>query len=139
MSPRSTVASAPPIKGMWHIALRVRDLDAMRAFYVDLLGYEVEWQPDPDNLYLSCGRDNLALHRDPEAPEPGGSRGPLDHFGFILFCPEDVDLWAARVEGAGHSLEKAPRTHRDGARSFYVRDPEGNLVQFIWHPPLDPV
>jgi hypothetical protein len=29
-----------------------------------------------------------------------------------------------------------PRTHRDGARSFYCFDPAGNLVQFIYHPPI---
>ncbi len=26
------------------------------------MGYEVEWRPDPDNVYLHGGRDNLALH-----------------------------------------------------------------------------
>jgi hypothetical protein len=33
-------------------------------------------------------------------------------------------------------MMQAPRTHRDGARSFYCRDPEGNLVQMIYHPPI---
>ena len=41
----------------------MRDLDAMKRFYVDLLGFAVEWEPDPDNVYLSSGIDNLALHR----------------------------------------------------------------------------
>jgi catechol 2,3-dioxygenase-like lactoylglutathione lyase family enzyme len=40
----------------------VHDFDAMRHFYVDLLGFAVEWEPDADNLYLSSGIDNLALH-----------------------------------------------------------------------------
>ena len=35
----------------------------MRRFYVDLLGFEIEWEPDADNVYLSSGHDNLALHR----------------------------------------------------------------------------
>jgi catechol 2,3-dioxygenase-like lactoylglutathione lyase family enzyme len=33
----------------------VRDLPAMKHFYVELLGFSVEWEPDPDNLYLSSG------------------------------------------------------------------------------------
>ena len=37
----------------------------MKRFYVDLLGFEVEWEPDADNVYLSSGIDNLALHRSP--------------------------------------------------------------------------
>ena len=38
----------------------------MRRFYVDLLGFAVEWEPDADNVYLSSGIDNLALHRAAE-------------------------------------------------------------------------
>ena len=39
----------------------------MKRFYVDLLGFAVEWEPDADNVYLSSGIDNLALHRSPSA------------------------------------------------------------------------
>lgn len=131
-------SARPPLQGLWHLALRVRNLEVMRAFYVDLLGYEVEWAPDPQNLYLSSGRDNLALHEDPTAPGPGEERGVLDHLGLVLPRPDDVDAWAEVLMAAGYELEKPVRTHRDGARSFYVRDPEGNLIQFLWHPPLAP-
>ena len=31
-------------------------------------------------------------------------------------------------------MRAAPRTHRDGARSFYCYDPDGTLVQMIHHP-----
>jgi hypothetical protein len=33
-------------------------------------------------------------------------------------------------------MKASPRTHRDGARSFYCADPEGTVVQVIFHPPL---
>ncbi len=29
-----------------------------------------------------------------------------------------------------------PRTHRDGARSFYCKEPSGVKVQIIYHPPI---
>ena len=56
---------APGIKGLWHLALRVKDVSRSRAFYEGLFGMNVVWAPDPDNLYLSSGRDNLALHQIP--------------------------------------------------------------------------
>ena len=53
----------PTHAGLRHLALHARDLDAMKRFYVDVLGFAVEWEPDADNIYLSSGIDNLALHR----------------------------------------------------------------------------
>jgi catechol 2,3-dioxygenase-like lactoylglutathione lyase family enzyme len=127
----------PQHAGLRHVALKVRDLDAMKRFYVDLLGFVVEWEPDPDNVYLSSGTDNLALHR--VAPFPSGSRensGALDHLGLIVRTSEAVDSWASFLESRGVALAAQPRTHRDGARSCYLHDPDGNRVQIIHHPPI---
>ena len=128
----------PPTLGIRHIALRVRDLAASEGFYTGLLGYRVEWRPDPDNVYLTSGGDNLALHRAARAGpvQDAADVGALDHFGILLRSPEDVDAWARHLRAGGAALQAEPRTHRDGARSFYVRDPEGNMLQFIYHPPL---
>jgi catechol-2,3-dioxygenase len=99
------------------------------AFYCGLLGYQVEWRPDADNLYLTMhGEDNLALHKGTP-----GKETRLDHFGIILKKAEDVDAWHEHLKA--HAV-KAPKTHRDGARSFYVKDPDGNGLQFIHHPPI---
>src|SRR5262245_59549057 len=85
----------PAHLGLRHLALNVRNLDAMKAFYVDLLGYAVEWEPDADNVYLSSGVDNLALHRAAGSDERGARLSPLDHLGVIVREPDDVDRWAA--------------------------------------------
>ena len=123
----------PAHAGLRHLALNVRDLEAMKRFYIDVLGFAVEWEPDPDNVYLCSGLDNLALHR---AKGELGKTGALDHLGLIVRAPADVDAWAAFLEGRGVELAVRPKTHRDGARSFYFRDPDGNTVQIIHHPPI---
>ena len=132
----------PTHAGLRHLALNVHDFPAMRHFYVDLLGFEVEWEPDADNLYLSSGVDNLALHRSrPRSPEQTASSGvasALDHLGLIVRTADDVDRWAAFLESRGVTLDAKPRTHRDGARSCYFSDPDGNKVQVIYHPPISP-
>ena len=53
--------------GLRHLALNVRDPQASKRFYADCFGMQVVWEPDPDNVYLSSGPDNLALHRTPAA------------------------------------------------------------------------
>lgn len=124
----------PATLGMRHVALNVRDMEACEHFYVDLLGMSVEWCPDPDNLYLSSGNDNLALHRAGEAPAEHGQR--LDHIGFFIATPAQVDEWFDFLQASSVVIKAPPRTHRDGARSFYCSDPDGNTVQVIYHPPM---
>jgi catechol 2,3-dioxygenase-like lactoylglutathione lyase family enzyme len=135
----------PTHAGLRHLALNARDLGAMKRFYTELLGFEVEWEPDPDNVYLSSGIDNLALHRSdgsqgstgsPGSAGSSGSRGALDHLGVIVRQADDVDRWAAFLESRGVTLDAKPKTHRDGARSCYFSDPDGNKVQIIHHPPI---
>tara|TARA_Y100001934_G_scaffold84874_1_gene105445 strand:- start:85 stop:507 length:423 start_codon:yes stop_codon:yes gene_type:complete len=127
-------ARPPATSGLRHVALFVDDLEATTAFYTGLLGMTVEWRPDDDNVYLTSGNDNLALHRA-EAKPPAGV---LDHIGFFLDRPDDVDAWYAFLTEHGVQTFTRPRTHRDGARSFYCADPAGNRVQMIFHPPLAP-
>ena len=124
----------PTHQGLRHLALNARDLDAMKHFYVELLGFAVEWEPDPDNIYLTSGRDNLALHRVAGGRSPSGQA--LDHLGVIVADADDVDRWAAFLESRGIAIAARPKTHRDGARSCYVKDPDGNTVQIIHHPPI---
>ena len=126
----------PAHAGLRHLALHARDLEAMKRFYVDVLGFAVEWEPDPDNVYLSSGIDNLALHRAKQATQDVSPTGALDHLGVIVRVPEDVDKWAAFLESRGVALAAKPKTHRDGARSCYLHDPDGNAVQIIYHPPI---
>ena len=109
----------------------------MRRFYTDVLGFAVEWEPDGDNVYLTSGADNLALHRSPAAGGPApGAGGALDHLGLVVRRRDDVDAWADYLTGRGIALHAQPRTHRDGARSCYLSDPDGNRVQIIHHPPI---
>lgn len=123
----------PATAGLHHIALYVEDLSACEVFYTELLGMAVEWRPDPDNVYLSSGKDNLALHRTDTALN---GRQRLDHIGFILREAEDVDAWYAFLNEHKVPMRSEPKTHRDGARSFYCEDPAGVVVQMIYHPPL---
>ncbi|MGB5325296.1 MAG: VOC family protein [Pseudomonadales bacterium] len=123
--------------GLRHVALFVPDLSAALDFYVRLLGMQIEWQPDDDNVYLTSGNDNLALHqRRNWDPSDASAEQRLDHVGFILNAPEQVDAWHDFLEAEGVDIKAPPRTHRDGARSFYCNDPSGVLVQLIYHPPL---
>jgi len=121
--------------GMRHLALNVIKLDACVDFYTRLLGMAVEWQPDADNYYLTSGDDNLALHRATKNIDASSGQ-TLDHLGFIIDKAEDVLHWFNFLQQEKVEMLTQVKDHRDGARSFYCKDPDGNAVQIIYHPPL---
>ena len=128
---------SPTHKGIRHLALHVESLEQMKHFYTEVLGYAVEWEPDSDNVYLTSGTDNVALHRSVRGTtNEVSSSNALDHFGLVVSSPMDVDSWADYLHAQNVVLDKAPKTHRDGARSCYFRDPDGNQIQIIYHPPI---
>ncbi len=122
-----------PHSGLHHLALNVKNFSECTHFYTHLLGMKIMWQPDADNLYLTSGSDNLALHRarsDSEMTKPQH----LDHLGFFLTAPKEVDRWHDYLSENGVTIKAAPKDHRDGTRSFYCADPDGNVVQMINYP-----
>jgi len=129
--------TCPPLQGLHHLALRVRDLRKAKEFYLRIFGMKVVWEPDPQNCYLTSGTDNLALH---EVAQPTAGQtapmSPLDHFGFLAGSPQVVDAWAAWAGQNGVAILKAPQQHRDGSYSCYLADPDGNTIQILFEPTI---
>lgn len=132
--------SPPRPLGLRHLALFVAGdrFDAVVRFYREGLGMAVDWQPDPDNVYLSSGTDNLALHRARPEQRIDLEHSPLDHLGFCMPSAEAVAAWHRRLSDGADDLEihvlGEVKLHRDGATSFYLRDPAGHQVQIIHIP-----
>jgi catechol 2,3-dioxygenase-like lactoylglutathione lyase family enzyme len=125
----------PPTQGLRHIALYCQKLEATEQFYVDIMGMQIAWKPDADNIYLTSGHDNLALHRAPANFEPQKDQR-LDHMGFFLAKKEHVDQWHEFLVAKNIVIKRPPKDHRDGTRSFYCADPEGIIVQMIYIPAI---
>ena len=126
-------------RGMRHLALKVSDLERTKDFYVRVFGMKLVWQPDADNAYLSTGSDNLALHRGgPALANETANAQRLDHLGFIVATIADLEASYAWAQSAGLKIEHELKHHRDGSVSFYIRDPDGNLVQALYEPIISP-
>jgi len=117
--------------GIRHVAFEVDDLEACERFYTEVMGMEVLWRANENLVYLTCGNDNLSLAR---AKSERRGKGPFDHFGFIVDSKADLDLWHAYFSAQGVEVLDQPHDHRDGARSFHIKDPAGNVIQPIYHP-----
>ena len=124
------------ITGIDHVSLPMRDADAMVAFY-RALGFEVEEQVVL--VRVRTGQHMINFHRPELWPREGFTlRAPaaVPPCGDLCFVWDgSIDTLDALLERAGASIEEGP-VERDGGRratgtSTYVRDPDGNLLEFI--------
>jgi len=127
------------LERMGHLSLRVSDLDASQKFYIEILGMRPVWRSEGEIAFLECGNDDLALIQIPKEEvqafcRRAQSSQSLHHFGFRVRSKDGVDQLAEEVKTRGIVIDDGPRGHRDGSRSFYFRDPDGNHVQILWDP-----
>jgi catechol 2,3-dioxygenase-like lactoylglutathione lyase family enzyme len=123
------------VRGLDHVALPMQDTDAMAAFYRSL-GFEVS-----ENAYLvvvHAGDQMINFHR-PEVWQRGFSlRAPaaIPPCGDLCFVWEgSPESLAAQLHDVGAEIIEGPVDRQGGRRadasSVYVRDPDGNLVEFM--------
>ncbi|HJX98170.1 MAG TPA: VOC family protein [Chthoniobacterales bacterium] len=129
------------IKALGEIALRVSDLDAMQTFYQDVIGLELLRRfPDAAFFKIADGYGGhtqiLALFdRSSQSGYAGlsAAQTTVDHLAFTI-AREDFESERARLEALGCKLEFADHDWVHW-RSLYVRDPEGNNVEFVCYDP----
>jgi catechol 2,3-dioxygenase-like lactoylglutathione lyase family enzyme len=97
------------------------------------------WRSEGEIAFLECGNDDLALIQIPKEEvqafrQRAQSSQSLHHFGFRIRSKDRVDQLAKEMKARGVVIDDGPRDHRDGSRSFYFRDPDGNHVQILWDP-----
>jgi extradiol dioxygenase family protein len=122
----------------FHLAVPVDDLEAARAFYVDLLGCRVGRESERW-IDLDFHGHQLTVHRvdDPwaaAATNPvDGEAVPVRHFGAIL----EVEPWEALVQQlreAGVRFLIEPQVRFAGTageqRTLFLLDPAGNGIEF---------
>jgi catechol-2,3-dioxygenase len=124
------------IKGMRHIALKVSDLPRAKNFYQNVLGLQVVWEPDPHNVYLSSGCDNIALHQVAQRLAADAVERQLDHLGFVVESIERVMELEQEFRSKGVNIAHPFKMHRDGSASFYCTDPDGIVIQMLYEPHL---
>jgi catechol 2,3-dioxygenase-like lactoylglutathione lyase family enzyme len=124
------------ITGMRHIALKVKDAARSTQFYRDLFGMAVVWEPDRQNIYLSSGCDNLAIHEVPESFLTTAVEKQLDHLGFVVDSIERVKELEGAFRSQGVEIVQPFKVHRDGSASFYCADPDGIIIQLLYEPTL---
>jgi catechol 2,3-dioxygenase-like lactoylglutathione lyase family enzyme len=123
------VADPPPVTGISELVLEVKDLDAARHFYRDVLGFEETlYGEGADGRYWYLVGETARLGLWTEQVGLAGGRGGA-HVHYAFNVPDgEVDRLKEQIEGAGAEVE-GPIQLGPG-RAIYVTDPDGNVVEF---------
>ncbi len=102
--------------------LRIRSYEAAVHFYVESLGFRIdwEWRHEPElPVFMQLSRGLLRMYL---TEHEGDCALP----GLVYLYVEDVDAWQAEMLARGVVAEEAPRNQPWGNREMMLRDPDGN-------------
>ena len=137
------------IRGIHHVAVHVRDLDRMMAFYREAFGFELVgecfgWENSEfiDRIVdvpgsaargamLRAGTCYMELF-EYSLPKPDSDR-PLNPYdkGYTHFCVDvtDIENEFVRLKGLGMTFGQPAPIDVGHVKTIYGRDPEGNLIE----------
>jgi len=135
----SPAIGVPTIQGISHIDLTVSDLDASEAWYTELLGLTrvLDGRNDDHRFssrYLLHPATMLIVglvhHDDPETATFDEHRVGLDHLSFAVASPDELAIWADRLDDLG--IDRQPIAEGDLWDVLVFRDPD-NIQLELFH------
>ena len=121
-----------------HVHLKSADLSKVRAFYVDVLGFDVVAEM-PSALFLSAGgyHHHLGFNtwESKDGPQPAPGTTGLYHVAILYPTRAALGDALRRLVRAGWPIDGANDhgTHE----AIYLRDGEGNGLELAWDRPAE--
>jgi catechol 2,3-dioxygenase-like lactoylglutathione lyase family enzyme len=111
--------------------LYVRDVVASSDFYSRMLGFSVAFTYGEPPFYGQVFRDGVRLNlRHVDAPVVDPVRRDTEQLLAASITLADAEPLFVEYQNAGVEFVQPLRTEPWGARTFVVRDPDGNLLLF---------
>jgi len=109
----------------------VADIAASLAFYTGKLGFEVAFTYGEPVFYGQVVRDAARLNlRHVDTPVIDPDRAAREELMAAAITLDDAKPLFLAYQAAGVDFHQSLRTEPWGARTFVVRDPDGNLILF---------
>lgn len=127
------------IQGIHHLAVQVRDVELVAAFYRRVLELQernrfLREDGSLRSIWMSLSQSGGTAFLAIEAGAAEHHQANVMGYSMLALqiAPEERKRWLSRVQGEGLAIEKETKW------TFYFRDPEQNLVG-ISHYPFDPL
>lgn len=107
--------------------LRVEGLEASRRYYIETLGFSIDW--DTEGM-ASVSRDGKSIMLcEGEQGQPGT---------WLWIGVEDADVFFAEFSARGARIRSSPRNF-SWPYEFAIEDPDGHVLRFGSEPKSGPV
>lgn len=117
-----------PIWGVRHVAIKVRDIEAARAWYQDVLGMTVQDEFPGRALFVRFGpyyhHDLAIFQADKDLELPERNAVGLSHIALLIDSLEGVKQWYHFLQSKGVNVTGS--SDHGVTRSIYFTDPDGN-------------
>ncbi|WP_103664835.1 VOC family protein [Gracilimonas amylolytica] len=118
--------------GLNHITIRVNRIDASKEFYGDILDLElVRTMGQSMAVYKIGEEDTLVIVEAETSYDPTSRDFRVDHFGFYVDSPEQVDELAKYFREKEVTIMSGPANRKKG-RFLFVADPDGNMIEYFY-------
>ena len=120
------------ISGVEHIAIFSSTPESLRDWYTRVFGFRIVkenetkgtyWLQAPDGMLFELKR--TSENGSPESDKASGIR-------HIALTTDRFEEEVARLESEGVNVVSGPTVSATGGKTFFFRDPEGNIFQLIY-------
>ncbi|HEU0119169.1 MAG TPA: VOC family protein [Bryobacteraceae bacterium] len=116
------------ITGIEHTAIAAADIVALAGWYVDMLGFEINYQ-SPNAIFIRAENGTMIeiIHAEGERPASGMKTPGIRHLALTV---SDFDAAFVRLTARGLQFLTEPMESK-GNRVVFFTDPEGNILHLL--------
>ncbi len=120
------------VRGLGHLGIYVKDVEAMREFYSDFLGMTVTDRTDT-KVFLSANPG--VEHHELLLAQDESRHTDAQQISFVLDSLSDLLNFHARIVERNYEIDHV--SNHGNAIGCYFRDPEHNRVEVYWRTGID--
>ena len=120
------------IIGVEHIAIFSRNPESLRDWYVRVFGLRIVKENERKGTYWLQAPDGMLFElkrTDEHGAQQSTKAGGLRH---IAITTDSFEEEVERLETEGVEVVSRPTISATGGKTFFFRDPEGNIFQLIY-------
>lgn len=130
------------IKGIGHLAFNVKDMEKSLDFYCGVLGFKKAFEIEDEKgnpwiVYIKIRDGQFIELFYGENKRPETERNAV---GYNHLCLEVTDIYeiADHIKSKGLALDVEPKQGKDQNYQCWIKDPDGNRIEFMQMDPESP-